>query len=217
MARIRVLLVDDHGVVRHGLRRLLELDTEIQVAGEAADGREALKIAAEGRIDVALVDLGLPELNGVEVTRRLRSRSPRTRVIILSMHTDEDSIRQAVRAGAGGYLVKDVDYEDVVTAVKAVHRGGSFFSPGVAKTLLEGLGTPGARTESDERPLDSLTTREREVLQLIAEGKTNKQMCTLLGISLNTVETHRKHLMEKLGLHRTADLVRFAIAQNIVR
>jgi DNA-binding NarL/FixJ family response regulator len=217
MARIRVLLVDDHGVVRHGLRRLLELDADIQVAGEAADGREALRFAADEPVDVALVDLGLPELNGVEVTRRLRSRSPRTRIIILSMHADEDSIREAVRAGAAGYLVKDVDFEDVVTAVKAVHRGGSFFSPNVAKTLLEGFGPSGAQAESNDRPLDSLTTREREVLQLIAEGKTNKQMCALLGISLNTVETHRKHLMEKLGLHRTADLVRFALAQNIVR
>jgi DNA-binding NarL/FixJ family response regulator len=182
MSKIRVLLVDDHTVVRQGLRRILETDDEIEIVGEAGDGRSAVDMAQRMHPNIVVMDIALPELNGIEATRQIMKRNEGAKVL---------------------------------KAVKAIGRGGSFFSPAVSKVLLEGyLGDSGGQDVDDNLAL--LTDREREVLQLIAEGKTNKEIATVLSVSINTVETHRKHIMEKLDLHNTAEIVRFAVRKKIV-
>lgn len=216
MERLRVLLVDDHTVVRQGLRRILASDEQIEIVGEAGDGRTALELAQRLQPHVVVMDVALPELNGIEATRQLAKRAPAAHVLMLTMHADDVYVRQALKAGARGYLLKDSEDLDLIKAVKAVGAGGSFFSPAVSRVVLSGyLGDrlPGDRDE----PLARLTDREREVLQLIAEGKTNKEIAAALSLSVNTVETHRKHLMEKLDLHNTAELVRFAIRERLVQ
>jgi two-component system response regulator NreC len=215
MPKIRVLLVDDHTVVRQGLRRILETDDEIEIVGETGDGRSAAEMAQKMNPNVVVMDIALPELNGIEATRQIMKRNENARVLILTMHSDDVCVRQSLKAGARGYLLKDSEDLDLLKAIKAVGRGGSFFSPAVSKVLLEGyLGDSTGQPVEDSRSL--LTDREREVLQLIAEGKTNKEIATLLSVSINTVETHRKHIMEKLDLHNTADIVRFAVRKKIV-
>jgi len=197
MAKIRVLLVDDHTVVRQGLRRILETDDEIEIVGETGDGRSAVEMAQRMHPNIVVMDIALPELNGIEATRQIMKRN------------------EGAKAGARGYLLKDSEDLDLLKAVKAIGRGGSFFSPAVSKVLLEGyLGDAGGQEVEDNLAL--LTDREREVLQLIAEGKTNKEIATVLSVSINTVETHRKHIMEKLDLHNTAEIVRFAVRKKIV-
>src|SRR6476619_45788 len=194
MGKIRVLLVDDHTVVRQGLRRILETDDEIEIVGETGDGRSAAEMAQKMNPNVVVMDIALPELNGIEATRQIMKRNENARVLILTMHSDDVCVRQSLKAGA---------------------RGCSFFSPAVSKVLLEGyLGDSTGQPVEDS--LSLLTDREREVLQLIAEGKTHKEIATLLSVSINTVETHRKHIMEKLDLHNTADIVRFAVRKKIV-
>jgi two-component system response regulator NreC len=215
MAKIRVMLVDDHTVVRQGLRRILESDDEIEIVGEAGDGRTAVEAAQRLHPHVVVMDIALPELNGIEATRQINKRVDGTRVLVLTMHADDVYVRQSLKAGARGYLLKDSEDLDLLKAVKIIGRGGSFFSPAVSKVLLEGyLGDTGTREVEDDLAL--LTDREREVLQLIAEGKTNKEVAAALSVSINTVETHRKHIMEKLDLHNTAELVRFAIRKRLV-
>jgi DNA-binding NarL/FixJ family response regulator len=211
-----VLLVDDHTVVRQGLRRILETDDEIEIVGETGDGRTAVEIVQRLQPHVVVMDIALPEMNGIEATRQIIKRNEGTKVLILTMHSDDVCVRQSLKAGARGYLLKDSEDLDLLRAVKAIGRGGSFFSPSVSKVLLEGyLGdTSGEELEDN---LARLTDREREVLQLIAEGKTNKEIATLLSVSVNTVETHRKHVMEKLDLHNTAEIVRFAVRKRIVQ
>ena len=216
MAKIRVLLCDDHTVVRQGLRRILETDDDLEVIGEAGDGRTAIDLAQRLHPHVVVMDIALPELNGVEATRHILKRGDGARVLILTMHADDVCVRQSLRAGARGYLLKDAEDLDLLKAVKAVGRGGSYFSPAISKVLLEAyLGEAGAQEIDDNLAL--LTDREREVLQLIAEGKTNKEIASRLGVSINTVETHRKHIMEKLDLHNTAEIVRFAIRKKVVQ
>ena len=216
MSKLRVLLVDDHTVVRQGLRRILETDDEIEIVGETGDGRTAVEIVQRLQPHVVVMDIALPEMNGIEATRQIIKRNEGTKVLILTMHSDDVCVRQSLKAGARGYLLKDSEDLDLLRAVKAIGRGGSFFSPSVSKVLLEGyLGdTSGEELEDN---LARLTDREREVLQLIAEGKTNKEIATLLSVSVNTVETHRKHVMEKLDLHNTAEIVRFAVRKRIVQ
>ena len=215
MGKIRVLLVDDHTVVRQGLRRILETDDEIEIVGETGDGRSAAEMAQKMNPNVVVMDIALPELNGIEATRQIMKRNENARVLILTMHSDDVCVRQSLKAGARGYLLKDSEDLDLLKAIKAVGRGGSFFSPAVSKVLLEGyLGDSTGQPVEDS--LSLLTDREREVLQLIAEGKTNKEVAHALSVSVNTVETHRKHIMEKLDLHNTAELVRFAIRTKIV-
>jgi two-component system response regulator NreC len=215
MEKIRVFLVDDHTVVRQGLRRILESDDEIEIVGEAGDGRTAIDLVQKLRPHVVVMDVAMPELNGIEATRQITRRVEGTKVLVLSMHGDDVYVRQALKAGARGYLLKDSEDLDLIKAVKAIRGGGSFFSPPVSRVVLSGyLGD-----RADGEPEDSvarLTDREREVLQLIAEGKTNKEVAHALSVSINTVETHRKHIMEKLDLHNTAELVRFAIRTKIV-
>jgi two-component system response regulator NreC len=216
MDTLRVLLVDDHTVVRHGLRRILESDEQIEIVGEAGDGRAAVDLALRTEPHVVVMDVALPELNGIEATRQLAKRLPNARVLMLTMHADDVYVRQSLKAGARGYLLKDSEDLDLIKAVKAVGAGGSFFSPAVSRVVLSGYLGDRPPSEADD-PLGRLTDREREVLQLIAEGKTNKEIASALSLSVNTIETHRKHLMEKLDLHNTAELVRFAIRERLVQ
>jgi two-component system response regulator NreC len=214
MAKIRVLLVDDHTVVRQGLRRVFESDPEIETVGEVGDGRAAIDAVRRLRPNVAVVDISLPMLNGIEVTRQLAKQSPDTKVLILSMHADDAYVRQSLKAGAKGYLLKDADDHDLIIAVQALNSGGSWFSPAISKIVLEGYLHEGGEA-TDE--LSVLSDREREVLQLIAEGKSNKDVSQILDVAVSTVESHRKHVMEKLDLHNTAAIVRFAVRKRLVR
>jgi len=213
MATIRVLLAEDHTVVRQGLRRILQADAGIEIVGEVGDGRAALEALERTRPDVAVVDISLPSLSGIEVTRQCARLSPGTRVLILSMHADDAYIRQALKAGARGYLLKDADDQDLLKAVQALNGGGSYFSPVVSRVVLEGFLQ---ETEAEADELAVLSPREREVLPLIAEGHSNKEVAQILDVSVSTVESHRKRIMEKLDLHNTAALVRFAVRKGLV-
>ena len=210
MKKIRIVLADDHSVVRQGFRRILEAQSDMEIVGEASNGREALEQAALLTPDVVVMDVAMPELNGIEATRRMKEATPHSRVLALSMHKDSVYVREILRAGARGYLLKDAVDEDLIAAVRAVSRGEGYLSPGVADAVL----TDYRQHVSD--PIDLLTTREREVLQLIAEGKTNKEIATLLSLSVYTVDAHRGRIMEKLNLHSISELVRFAVRNGLV-
>jgi DNA-binding NarL/FixJ family response regulator len=212
-ARIRVLLAEDHTMVRAGVRSLLE-GAGIQVVGEAADGREAVKLAAELRPDVVVVDVAMPNLNGIEATRQLRNDSPRVAVIVLSMHGHRQYIAEALRAGAAGYLLKDAAVSELLNAVREVAAGRVYLSPAISDVAL-GDYVKIMRNESAPAGVDLLSGREREVLQLIAESKTNSEIAKALKISAHTVDTHRRNIMEKLGIHNVVDLVKFAIRHGI--
>jgi len=208
--KLRILLADDHGVVRQGFRRILEAQPDMEIVGEAGNGREAVELAAQLTPDLIVMDVAMPELNGIEATRRLKEESPRTRVLALSMHKDAVYVREILRAGAHGYLLKDAIDADLVAAVRAVANGEGYLSPGVANAVL----TDYRQHVTD--PIDLLSSREREVLQLIAEGKTNKEIATLLRLSVYTVDAHRGRIMEKLNLHSTGELVRFALRKGLI-
>jgi len=210
MSKIRIVLADDHSVVRQGFRRILEAQADMEIVGESSNGREALETATKLSPDVVVMDVAMPELNGIEATRRMGEAAPRTRVLALSMHKDSVYVREILRAGARGYLLKDAVDEDLIAAVRAVARGEGYLSPGVADAVL----TDYRQHVTD--PIDLLTSREREVLQLIAEGKTNKEIATTLNLSVYTVDAHRGRIMEKLNLHSTGELVRFAIRKGLV-
>lgn len=212
---VRVLLADDHGIVRKGLRFLLERRPGMEVVGEAADGREAVRLCEDLKPDVAVMDIAMPNLNGIDATGQITKRSPRTRVIILSMHADEGYLIRALTAGAKGYLLKDSAEEDLIQAVTAVSSGRPFFSPVIQQTLLDDY-LRYLQQRNLEDSYDTLTDREKEVLQLLAEGKSNKDVATLLDLSLYTVETHRNHLMQKLNLHNTAEIVLYAVRKRII-
>ncbi len=208
--KIRILLADDHAVVRQGFRLILEAQPDLEIVGEASNGREAAELAARLRPDVVVMDVAMPELSGIEATRRLGVESPRTRVLALSMHKDSVYVREILRAGARGYLLKDAIDRDLVAAIRAVARGEGYLSPAVSDAVLSDY----RRHVTD--PLDLLTSREREVLQLIAEGKTNKEIANLLKLSVYTVDSHRGRIMEKLNVHTTSDLVRFAMRKGLI-
>lgn len=215
MERIRVLLAEDHTIVRKGLRALLEGVASIEVVGEAADGREALAQVEQSPADVVLMDLTMPGLSGLEATRQIKERFPQIRVLVLTMHADEEYIFQVLRAGASGYLVKQAAPEELVAAIHAVYQGASFLSPTISKRVIDEYvrrAEEGVVTD----PYDKLTPREREVLQLIAEGHSNREIAEQLTISIKTVESHRAHLMEKLDLHNTAELTRYAIRKGLI-
>jgi DNA-binding NarL/FixJ family response regulator len=211
---LRVLLADDHGIVRRGLRGLLEA-SDLTVAGEAADGLEAVRLCEELRPDILILDIGMPKLNGIEVAARTQKLDQPPGVIILSVHADESYIIRALAAGARAYLLKSATDEDLIPAVRAVSAGKPFFSPAVAAVLVEDY----VRHLQQRGLADSyhlLTDREKEVLQLLAEGRSNKEVATLLDLGLSTVETHRANLMQKLNLHNTAEIVLYAVRKGLI-
>ena len=207
---IRILLADDHSLVRQGFSMILEAQADMQIVGQAGNGREAVDLAAKLRPDVVVMDVAMPELNGIEATRRIIEASPRIRVLALSMHKDSVYVREVLRAGARGYLLKDSGDADLVAAVRAVAQGDGYLSPRVSDSVLSDY----RRHVTD--PLDLLSSREREVLQMIAEGKTNKEIANSLNLSVYTVEAHRGRVMEKLNLHSTSELVRFALRSGLI-
>lgn len=208
--KIRILLADDHSVVRQGFSAILRTQDDMDVIAEASNGREAIDKALALKPDVIVMDVAMPELNGIEATRRIQEEAPRSRILALSMHKDAVYVREILRAGARGYLLKDAVDTDFLSAVRAVARGDGYISPAVSEAVL-----------SDYRrhvtnPIDLLSSREREVLQMIAEGLINKEIATKLNLSVYTVEAHRGRVMEKLNLHSTSELVRFAIRNGLI-
>ena len=212
---IRILLADDHTVVRDGLRALLERQPDMAVVAEAGDGRECLQMAELHLPDVVLMDVAMPEMNGIEAARRIIADNPKTGVVMLSMHQDESYVLRSLRAGAKGYLLKDSPREDVLSAVRAAAEGRSFLSRKISRMLQEDY-VRQLESRGLEDSYELLTDREREILQLLAEGKANKDVANLLNISLTTVETHRGHILQKLSLHITADLILYAVRKRII-
>lgn len=213
---LRILLADDHTLVRQGLRRLLEERPEWEVVAEAGDGRDAVRLAEQFKPDVCILDIAMPMLNGIEATRQIARRVPTSRILVLSMYSDEAYIAQILQAGAAGYILKDSADVDLIQAVSEVARGKSFFSPPIARVMLDDYVRQLADKGISDR-YDSLSDREREVFQLIAEGKVNKEIATLLSISLSTVETHRARIMDKLDLHSAAEIVLYAVRRGVIR
>lgn len=216
MANLRLLIADDHTLVRNGLKKILETRPEWEVVAEAGNGREAVRLAADLKPDVAILDVSMPQLNGIEATRQLVKRQPNIRVLILSMHAEEAYIVQALKAGAKGYLLKDSADVELLRAVAAIAGGASYFSPAVSKVLLDDYVRHLAEKGVTDR-FELLSEREREILQLIAEGHSNKEIAALLSVSPVTVETHRSHILQKLDIHNTAELVLFAVRRGVVR
>jgi two-component system response regulator NreC len=215
VSTIRILLADDHGIVRRGLHYVLGRSPGMEVVGEAADGREAVRIAGELSPDVIIMDIAMPNLNGIEATAQIVKNNPKASVIILSMHSDETYLVRALSAGARGYLLKESAETDLIRAVQSVSQGRPFFSPAISRTLLEDY-VRRLQRENLRDSYDLLTDREKEVLQMLAEGRSNKEVAQLLNLSLYTVETHRANLMQKLGLHNTAEIVLYAVRKKII-
>jgi len=215
MAKLRILLGDDHTVVRQGLRKILEAQEGWEVVGEASDGREAARLALALEPDVAVLDIAMPLLSGIEATRQILRRLPNVGVLILSMHSEEAFITQALQAGARGYLLKDSADTDLIRGVTAVAAGKSFFSPAAAKVMLDDYLRHLAKKGIVDR-YEALSEREREVFQLVAEGHSNKDVADLLSISVATVETHRAHILQKLDVHSTAELVLYAVRRGVI-
>ena len=212
---VRILIADDHDVVRRGLRSLLEGQPGWVVVDEAVNGREAVKKAAHWKPDVVALDLSMPELNGLEATRQILKTAPGTEVVILTVHESEQVVREVLRAGARGYVLKSDAGRDLVAAVKALSQHKPFFTAKVAEMVLAGYLGQGASAGEEAAPRLPLSSREREVTQLLAEGKSNKEIAKVLHLSVKTVETHRAKIMHKLGLHSIGDLIRYAIRHNI--
>ena len=208
--KIRILLADDHAVVRQGFRLLLDEQPDMEVVGEAGNGREAVQCAADLKPDVIVMDVAMPELNGIEATRRINEEAPHSRVLALSMHKDAVYVREMLRAGARGYLLKDAIDRDLITAIRNVAEGDGYISPAVSDAVLSDY----RRHVSD--PIDLLSSREREILQMLAEGKTNKEVAAMLHLSVHTVDAHRGRIMEKLNLHSIGELVRFAVRNGLI-
>lgn len=206
---IKILLADDHTIVRQGLKLILSSQSDLQVVGEAANGHETVELAQQLKPDVVLLDVAMPELNGIEATRRMMEVNPRLRILVLSMHKEAVYVREILKAGARGYLLKDVIDTELLNAVRSVARGDGYISPAVSGALLSDY------RQNVTDPADLLTKREREVLQLIAAGKTNKEVAAQLNLSVYTVDSHRGKIMEKLNLHSTGELVRFAIKNGL--
>lgn len=215
MPLIRILLADDHAVVRDGLRSLLEKQQDFVVMAEASDGRECLELVEKYSPDVVMMDVAMPKMNGIEATRRILATNPSIAVVILSMHNDESYVLQSLKAGAKGYLLKDSPREDVIEAIRSVAQGRPFLSRKVSRMLQEDY-VEQLKSKDLDDSFELLTDREREILQLLAEGRANKEVANILNISPTTVETHRGHILRKLSLHGTADLILYAIRKRII-
>ncbi len=212
---IRILLADDHAILRRGLKALLEREADMEVVGEAADGRETLKQVEELRPDVVVLDITMPNLNGIEAARQIQAKGWGTAIIILSMHSDEGYVLRALRSGARGYLLKDTVEAELIRAIQAVAGGKAYFSPEVSKLLVEDY-VQGMQEKGIDDSYELLTPREREVLQLLAEGKSSKDIARLLELSVYTVDTHKSNLMQKLSLHSMAELILYAVRKRII-
>jgi len=216
MGNIKVLLAEDHTIVRKGLRSLLEDEEGIEVIGEAEDGREAIKLAEKLHPDIVVMDIAMPGLNGLEATRQLRKLYPEIKILILSVYANEEYVFQTLQAGAEGYLVKKAAPSELILAIKAVHQGNSFLSPSISRTVIDEYIRRAEEISEGDDTFKNLTARETEVLQLIAEGRKTREIAELLYISIKTVETHRAHIMDKLGIHSTAELTQYAISKGII-
>lgn len=213
MAQVRILLADDHAILRDGVRMVLEAQHEFEVVGTADDGKEAVALARSLQPDVVVLDVAMPQLNGLEATREIRRCCPGTEVIILSMHEGEDYLREALRAGAAGYVLKRAAAKELVGAIQAVQRGESYLDPALTRTLISDYVR---KVDRSDAATDMLTERELEVLTLVAEGLTNRQIALKLNISIKTVQSHRANLMDKLNLHDRTELVRYAIRRGLI-
>jgi DNA-binding NarL/FixJ family response regulator len=216
MKRITVLLADDHMIVREGFRKMLDLEADLEVVGEAQDGRQAVALAKKLRPNVVLMDIAMPLLNGLEATRQLLKALPATRVLMLSAHNDDAYVKNANDSGAVGFLLKQTSAHEVGRAIREVQNGNTFFSPSISRRFDRLNPQAASRAGTPNKKIAQLTSREMEVLQLIAEGKANKETASELGIGIKTVEKHREHLMEKLDIHDTAGLTRYAIGAGII-
>jgi len=210
---IKVLLADDHKIVRDGLRNLLEKHSDISVSGEAEDGREALQLARKLSPDVVVMDIAMPELNGIEATRQILSEYPGVKIVALSMHSDRRYVSEMLKAGASAYLLKDCAFEELITAIRTIMKGKIYLSPGIAGVVIEDYIRKGLKPDSSV--FSVLSDREREVLQLMAEGKTTKEVAAHLNVSVKTVETHRTNIMTKLDIHSIAELTKYAIREGL--
>jgi DNA-binding NarL/FixJ family response regulator len=208
-----IVLADDHIVVRQGIRKLLETRDDFRIVGEASDGEEAVKLVTEKKPDVALMDLWMPRLSGIDATRRIGKRGLATKVLVLSMHESRAYVEEVLRAGAAGYIVKNAAADDLIEAIDTVRDGVSYLSPAITQQVVDAIARPAPSSPSG---LGVLTDREREVLQLIAEGLSSKEIAAMLGVSLKTIDSHRSNLMEKLDIHKVSGLVRFAIRTGLV-
>jgi DNA-binding NarL/FixJ family response regulator len=213
--KIRVLLAEDHTLVRQGFRRILEDDPRITVVGEASTGLSAIQLAKDVKPDVVVMDLAMPELGGLEASAEILKDLPDTKILILSMYSNDAYVRKAFEIGAKGYILKNAIEIDLTRAVIALAEGGAYMSPGVSNVVIESL-KAGSFENKSQDPYERLTLREKEVLQLIAQGKSNKEIAALLNISVNTVAVHRAHVMETLGLHRTAEIVLYAVKRGLI-
>jgi len=210
---IRIFLADDHFIVREGLKHIIDSFSDFKVVAEAGSGREVLSLCRKMKVDVVLMDISMPDMNGIEAVTRIKGESSEIRIIVLSMHNEANMVRKALRAGADGYMLKSSDGTCIQTAVKAVLNGQSYLSPEISRIVIDGyLRNSG---EDDGWTFDMLTNREREVLQLIAEGRTSKQIAELLNLSIRTVENHRRQIMSKLGLNSVAALTKYAISEGL--
>jgi two-component system response regulator NreC len=215
MEQIRILLSDDHNILRDGMRLLLERQPGFVVVGEASDGRETLDLAQNHQPDVVVMDIAMPNMNGIEATRRITEKHPRMGVVILSMHYDESYVIRSLKAGARAYLLKDAVKSELIAAIHAVAEGRSFFSPKISRILQEDYVQALGRKGADDS-YELLTDREREILQLVAEGKTNKEIANTLNLSLYTVDTHRTHILQKLNLHSVPEVILYAVRKGII-
>ncbi len=215
MKDIRILLADDHTVIRKGLRLLLESQPGFKVIAEAADGRETVELAEKHIPHVVVLDVAMPNLNGIEAARQISAKVPQSAIVFLSMHSDESYVLRALKAGARAYLLKDSAEYDLINAIRAVTEGKAFFSPAISKMLVEDYMRQMQEREVEDS-YELLTTREREILQLLAEGKTNKEVATILNLSLYTVETHRSNMLQKLNLHSVPELILYAVRKGVI-
>jgi DNA-binding NarL/FixJ family response regulator len=214
-AKIRVVIADDHGILREGIRALLGLSGDIEVVGEVADGRAAVDACKRLDPDVVLMDIAMPGLGGLEATLELKREHPRTKILVLTQYEDREYVRRFLKAGVSGFVLKKAAGSALIDAIRAVHGGGLVLDPQVAREAMEDLARP-AQAQGDD-PYESLTDREKQVLKLVAEGRSNKEVAQLLGISVKTAMTHREHVMEKLDVHNRTDLVRFALKRGVIR